>query len=401
MKTFKGKIEVKIGDVLYVGTVNLKPSDEAPSRQKYAVYGVRIDRKNSDPEAAVEYIGNAAGFTPARGNDAGSWKDNPIFNKIKPCLVINGEPSCYLNPDNFSETIDGRLLGAIRNHCDTMIEFDKIYYRITQDENYNYVEVADSEESLKDGFTDWAFSYKGKVRDKFYIGAYKGYIRHGRLRSIPDVMPTTDKTIGEFREAAQANGVGYEITAFNKLLLLQVLYLIRFKSLNSQVALGKGLTGTCSIGETGLTDTKGLYYGEQDDSTHVKCHGLEDFWGNIFEWVDGLVTVGDEIKIADGNFNDKGDNYETAAKIDKNVYGVITEIHGNNKLGFLPKTADDYIEAGRTHYCNYGSVYPGSLPVLGGAAWSGSGAGAFRLSVSRWAVDAFPGLGARLLLCTE
>ena len=233
-----GKIEIEISGVKYTATVEFKetPKAEAKETPKYKAWGVRIDRTVKDPEKAVEYIGDAQGYEPARGANPGSWDNHPVFNKIKPCLLKEGKVAVYLNPNDYCYTEGGSSVDELRDFFDTMVEFSKLYYRIHQDERYTYAEVTDDPASLADGFTDYAYSYKGKVRDKFYIGAYKGVIKGEKLRSVFGELPTGNKTIGAFRTAAQANGTGYEILPFNKLTLLQVLYLIRYKSLDSRAA---------------------------------------------------------------------------------------------------------------------------------------------------------------------
>ena len=397
-----GTIEIEIAGIKYSGAVELTEAPRATANKpQYKAWGVRIDRENSDPEEAVEYIGEAAGYIPADGTEPGSWDDNPVFAKIKPCLLCNGKVVDYLDPNDYGRTADGEPIGKMRAYFDTMVEFGKIFYRIRKDEHYTYVEITDDARSLADGFTDYAFSYKGEVKDKFYIGAYKGHIVDGKLRSISGVLPESRKTIGTFRTAAQANGNGYEITPFNKLTLLQALYVVRYKSLDSRAALGKGYTEADSYAPTGNTDKDGLYFGNQDGKRQVKCHGIEDLWGNIFEWVDGFVTT-DKIKIADGNFNDNGDGYEIAADLPNTVCGAITDIHGDNMLGFVPKEADDDLCAGEAYYCNYGSTWSDgtiNLPYFGGNRSNGAGAGAFRLFCNFSASDASPVIGARLCFC--
>ncbi len=397
-----GTIEIEIAGIKYSGAVELTEAPRATANKpQYKAWGVRIDRENSDPEEAVEYIGEAAGYIPADGTEPGSWADNPVFAKIKPCLLCNGKVVDYLDPNDYGRTADGEPIGKMRAYFDTMVEFGKIFYRIRKDEHYTYVEITDDARSLADGFTDYAFSYKGEVKDKFYIGAYKGHIVDGKLRSISGVLPESRKTIGTFRTAAQANGNGYEITPFNKLTLLQALYVVRYKSLDSRAALGKGYTEADSYAPTGNTDKDGLYFGNQDGKRQVKCHGIEDLWGNIFEWVDGFVTT-DKIKIADGNFNDNGDGYEIAADLPNTVCGAITDIHGDNMLGFVPKEADDDLCAGEAYYCNYGSTWSDgtiNLPSFGGARSVGAYAGAFCFNCYYSASYAFAGLGARLCFC--
>ena len=397
-----GTIEIEIAGIKYSGAVELTEAPRATANKpQYKAWGVRIDRENSDPEEAVEYIGEAAGYIPADGTEPGSWADNPVFAKIKPCLLCNGKVVDYLDPNDYGRTADGEPIGKMRAYFDTMVEFGKIFYRIRKDEHYTYVEITDDARSLADGFTDYAFSYKGEVKDKFYIGAYKGHIVDGKLRSISGVLPESRKTIGAFRTAAQANGNGYEITPFNKLTLLQALYVVRYKSLDSRAALGKGYTEADSYAPTGNTDEDGLYFGNQDGERQVKCHGIEDLWGNIFEWVDGFVTT-DKIKIADGNFNDNGDGYEIAADLPNTVCGAITDIHGDNMLGFVPKEADDDLCAGEAYYCNYGSTWSDgtiNLPIFGGSRSCGAYAGAFCFGCGDSASSALAYVGARLCFC--
>ncbi len=397
-----GTIEIEIAGIKYSGAVELTEVPKVTvNKPQYKAWGVRIDRENSDPEEAVEYIGEAARYMPADGTKPGSWADNPVFAKIKPCLLCDGRVVDYLDPNDYGRTASGEPIGKMRAYFDTMVEFGKIFYRIRKDEHYTYVEITDDARSLADGFTDYAFSYKGKVRDKFYIGAYKGHIVDGKLRSISGVLPANNKTIGAFRKTAQANGNGYEILPFNKLTLLQALYVVRYKSLDSRAALGKGYTEADSFAPTGNTDKDGLYFGSQDGDVQMKCHGIEDLWGNIFEWVDGFITT-DKIKIADGNFNDKGDGYEIAANLPNMVCGAITDIHGDNKLGFAPSEADDNLRAGEAYYCNYGSTWrsdAGCVPFFGGYYGFGADAGAFQLSCLCSASNAFPSIGARLCFC--
>ncbi len=404
MKTknkISGKIELEIAGVRYSGMVELSEAPRATEKSTYKAWGVRIDRKNNDPYTSVEYIGAAAGYNPAIGASPGSWADNPIFAKIKPCLFKDGAVVAYLDPNDYNKTTDGRAVDVLRNYFDTMVEFGRMYYRICKDERYTYVEVTDDEKALADGFTDGAFRYKGKPRKFFYIGAYKGYIEKGKLRSINSKMPSANETIGAFRKAAQANGEGYEIMPFNKLTLLQVLYIIRYKNLNSRAALGKGVTESRDFVQTGGTDVGGLYIGSPYGTAQVKCHGIEDLWGNIFEWVDGFITT-DKIKIADGNFNDTADGYETVADLPESVYGLITDIYGDNKLGFIPKAADDDAEMGESYYCNYGATWRDDtayLPIFGGNRGGGARAGAFCFRCYFSASSASARIGARLCFC--
>ena len=141
-----------------------------------------------------------------------------------------------------------------------------------------------------------------------------GYVdANNKLRSLSGKVAADTKTIGAFRTTAQANGDGYEQLTWNKLTALQVLYLVMFKNLNSQAALGQGYTNNSTeYHNTGVLDAKGMNHGTDSGATAndaVKFCGIEDFFGNKFQWVDGYINGTNLIKIADGNFNDTGEGY--------------------------------------------------------------------------------------------
>jgi hypothetical protein len=265
------------------GENKLAPSALFGNIEKVVTYGVRIDTTNSNPLTALTYTDDAAGMAPSRGND-GEYVKGDLelcfpWNRIKPCLLKNGEVVGYLNPNNFAEFIDGRAADITSGDAgDVMIEIPRFYYKISRVGDFVDIKVSNVKQ---EGFTDWAFSYNGEVKDRFYVGAYLGYVDgNNKLRSLSGKTVTGELTIGQFRTAAQANGTGYEQLSFNKLTALQVLFVLQFKNLNSQAALGAGLTGD-DFKPTGANDTNGMNYGTTSAATQVKFNGIEDFWGNI------------------------------------------------------------------------------------------------------------------------
>ena len=362
-------------------------------------YGVKIDKSNSNPESAVEYTDGAAGLTPSSGNGGnfipGSWSDKYPFNKIRPCLVKNGAVVGYLNPDNYAQFEDGAAADITSGNAgDVMVEIPRFYYKISHNDTHTFVQISSAP---LDGFTDKAFRYNGELTDAFYVGAYSGYVdSNNKLRSLSGKTPTGSKTIGAFRTAAHANGDGYEQLNFYKLTALQILYLIRYKSLNSQAALGQGYTGGSAAAQTGATDANGMNYGDTSTTGRVKCNGIEDFFGNIFQWVDGYKSTSNSVKTADGNFNDNATGYEEHPCTVPNNGGYLKDVVGDNELAFTPKT---FSGSSSTYYADYGSLYSGFLPAFGGGWADGAGAGAFYLSCSYSASSSIPSFGARLLLC--
>ena len=370
-----------------------------------ATYTVRIDQSDKNPLTCCVYMDDAVGME--KGSSA--WDEKEIFRSIKPCMFKNGEVQYYLNPDDFQYDIDGnevstekRVYGA---DGDMMIEFGKFAYRIYDEDNYVYVSISNDAETIA---KDPKFSYLPFTRnelgdcEKIYIGAYLGRIDNGKLRSLQGV-PTAEQTIGQFRTAAQANGEGYEQYTFYQHTMLQCLYLIRYGNLNGQAALGKGYTEAEEAGIVGTTFNVGMYHGNPEDGTvHVKFAGIEDFYGNLGQFTDGIYCSDTyHAMAATTGFNDIASGYTDLGAIGVDAMGGIIEtIWGDTALGFIPKT---YVTEGEMtensfeeNYSDYAGVGAGGLAVVGAFFDSGAVGGPFYLVLGAPAGFAVPVIGARL-----
>lgn len=387
------------GNVVSVvdGKVVVQDGDENIELARvHQIYGVSIDLSNSNPETAVTYTDDAVGMA------AGSpeWYKMNIFKNIKPCLFKNGAVVGYLNPDNFAQFADGTAADITSgNSGDVMIEIPKTGYRITKSGNTLTVQVTDAPNKK-------GFSYKAHTRtddgdrEKLYIGAFLGSNVSSKLRSLSGKSPQNNTTLTDFRTQAQANGTGYDLLAFYPMTLLQCLYLIMYKNLNSQSALGMGYVGDMNWEylqkNTGATIDKGMCYGSSDDMEQMKFLGIEDFWGNLYQWIDGLVSTSNyHALVATDGFNDTGENYTDLGALSTNsIYGYMKAPQGSNDAGFIIGTGGG---SSSTYFSDYAGFYGGCVPVFGGCFDDGAYAGAFRLSVIYSPDDADDYSGGRLM----
>ena len=374
------------------------------------VFSYTIDSTKSSPTEAVTYTGDCAGFTPATMGDSfnwGSWADKWPFNEIKPCLVKNRAVVGYLNPNNYLEFEDGTPADIESGDAgDCMVEFPKMYLGMSTDAQ-GITTVTITNDATVEGVYDDAFVYKGKSYSKFYVGAFKGYVLNSKLRSLSGKSPTGSKTIGEFRTAAQANGEGYEQTQWYQLMLRQALYILLFKNLNSQAALGAGNTYSSSKTNTGGLNSNGVNYGSTSASVQVKCLGIEDFWGNIYEWVDGIATRYFYIYTAKGGmYNDDVVGYNVAKTVEDAVGGNVywdymTKAQGTRELGFAPLQAAG---SESTYYCDKVTLYltddistdKVSIAIFGGRWRGDTSCGVFNLDVNSSVSHTDENVGARL-----
>ena len=360
-----------------------------------AVFGVSIDLTNSNPETSVTYTDDAIGM------EAGSsaWYEKAIFKDIRPCLFKDGAVVGYLNPDNFAQFEDGSAADITSGDAgDVMIEIPKTGYKITNANNVLTVQITN--DPKKDGFCYKAHTRANEGdREKLYIGAFLGSNKANKLRSISGVAPQNNTTLTDFRIQAKANGAGYDLFAFYPMTLLQCLYLIKYKNLNSQAALGEGYTGDMDwefmAKNTGATIDKGMDYGSADAMEQMKFLGIEDFWGNLYQWIDGLVSSNDgNALVATDNFNDTGDGYTDAGFVSNGDGGYLKVPQGTNELGFMFGQGGG---SATTYFSDSAIFAPGYVPCFGGSFVDGSYAGAFQLVVDSYPGDARDGLGGRLM----
>jgi hypothetical protein len=363
----------------------------------YKVYGVLIDIPNSNPETAVTYTDDAVGMT----GGSTAWDSTGIFKNIKPCVLKNGVVQYYLDPSDFSKKADGTAADITSgNDGDVMIEIPKIGFKIETASTKMIVKVTDNPNASSEGFRYYAHTRTTEGdRDKLYVGAYLGYLKinTNALRSLSNKPPISGYELSTCRSLANNNGEGYDILSFYPLTLLQCLYLIRYKNLNSQAALGSGLVSSDKATNTGMTDTNGMYYGETSQTSHVKFAGIEDFWGNLSYWIDGLHTNSSgHILTAYDNFNTDATNYISLGEkgVTGEIVGYMRHVMGTTEKGFICKS-DGGSET--TFFSDTGSIGDNSFAAFGGSYDNGSAAGVFRLIFTYMRTDKDEAIGSRLM----
>lgn len=319
-------------------------------------YGIKIDQNNADAEAACTYIGSAVGFTPLRVNrdngicNYGSWKsviDN-VF-KPKPCLLKSRRNVfAYLNPNDFSKTVSGESADINSgNSGDVMIEFSKCWYSFELTDNGRYLtfKVTGDDMTGEKGWTCAAFAEEdgsGIYADKFYYGAYEGSCINGKLRSLHSQnLLTHNVYYWEYRQYATANGAGYQIETYTKRMYILGLLLLVTKSRDLQTAIGFGIADDTDWGgRDGSVPTRGLFYGYNNGGYHVITFGIENLWGNLHHYVDGIAysTYGFFYKES-GPYRNPFMSNNDASPIDLSLYGYKKFPFTHMPIGIITKMA--------------------------------------------------------------
>jgi hypothetical protein len=359
------------------GAINMTPENNISGTPRAAtIFGVSIDLTNSNPETAVTYTDDAVNMTPSSAD----WEQQPIFRDIKPCILRDGVVQYYLDPDDFTKKADGSASDLTGGFGDVMVEIPKIGLAINTSADGNTLTVRVTDVADADGFHYYAHTRQTEGDcEKLYIGAYAGYVSNGKLRSISGVKSTVSQTISNLRTYAQAGGDGYDQITFYAMTLIQALFLIRFKTRDSQAVIGYGLFGNEPEDRlpSGGTNSRGMFYGDTSGQTQIKCFGIEDLWGNLAFYADGIMLDSSyNILTAFANFNNTGSGYTNHGQIStSNLTGFIVTPRGDSETGFLPKTVGGSTTTYFTDRCD--GTKPGTVVRYGGLSGAVTNGGIF------------------------
>ena len=392
------------------------------------IYGFHINGAESDPDAAVSYLKDAQGMTPAKMNftaqefEYGSWGD--AFFMPKPCMLkSDGTVDYYLNPNDFTKKEDGTASDVANTSYDgnAMMEWQHIWVKIVPDSNPKSGSVYISDHQVDSTYKDYAnHNANGVAVEHFYTPIYNGSLdSNNKLRSLSGQALSKTLTTTNQRTYAKANNPGstilWDIECLADRQLINFLLILISKSLNTQAKFGQGASsdGSEAVNDTfrtGVHNTKGLFFGTNSgaisDSSFnncVKIFGMENYYGLQWRRTCGLIDASGDLKIKltrnteDGttvtDYNENGSGYiSSGVTPDGTSGGYISEVNFDNQ-SMLPKVAAG---SASTYFCDslwYNNTVT-AFALFGGGSSYGALVGAFCLYLSDTASAAYWIIGA-------
>ena len=141
-----------------------------------------------------------------------------------------------------------------------------------------------------------------------------------------------------------------------------------------------------------------MNYGTTSQTTQIKCLGIEDLWGNVYEWVDGIYSSSTRnilTAIYNKDMNDTGSGYQDNGQgATSNIGNYMSKPQGTTGTGFVAKEVNG---STTTYFCDYANLYASFIAYAGGDYGNADGAGVFRLSVDYSASSSNTNVGGRLI----
>ena len=417
------------------------------------IYGVEVDFVNKK----FTRLAGAVNRTPGEGFDGIN-----CFGGRKRCNLTNdGRVAAYYGETGFSTT--GKLTQAVDRNPegtetpDTTLQFASgtvVQVMVEQPKFYYKVVPLNVEKKHKGGITRKvryyvsdtpkagfklhpAFVENGNENEKIYVAAFEGSLYDASaavyilddsqvadftadmLSSIANAKPlsglTQSATRANVRKLAEKRGSGWEQAYAATVSASQMLMLIEYASFNMQSCIGNGAVSKTDDGATNMSEPTGTTINLGNASgvaanfngiQMISYRGEENFWGNIWGWVDGInqymdaTTHEGTIYIADHTFTDDIGTgaYEDAGIIAVFGDGYVSAFCYSEKYDwlFIPGELLGNTALPVGDYCWNGNT--GWRVAILGARWnSGLSAGAFCWSLDNASSVRGRSIGGRLV----
>ena len=199
------------------------------------------------------------------------WKGMEEYN------IVNGTVGAKRGEPGFSRAND------------TVVLIPEFYYKVVDDsankKRYYYVS------SMKiSGFE----KHPGSGR---YVGKYNTASGHV---SRTGKSPLVSITRASARSGAKSKGSGWYEYDYASWCAIGLLYIIEYADWNTQSKIGKGYSSGSSAISSGGTDSMTYHTGRAsgtDGATAVQYRHIENPWGNVFDWVDGVNFNGSTVYV--------------------------------------------------------------------------------------------------------
>ena len=265
-----------------------------------SVFGVSWDSSNpstaltrltkaNDPNKLVT-VDITTEPVPAVGTGSGS---SP-FDSYMPWM---GMEECTLNNATGKVSSKKGDPGFKRTSIDrpVMVKIPEFYYKIERVGSIFRYYIADGPVdglSLHPGSGD---NYLGRYEAGEASSGTMGLI----LASYSGTTPSVSKTRSTFRDYARNMASGFQLRDIAAWCAYDLLYLVEYADWDGQKKIAQGLVNNPSVNKTGLTDAMVYHTGRANssDNSAVQYRWIENPWGNVSEFIDGINVYGQSVYI--------------------------------------------------------------------------------------------------------
>jgi hypothetical protein len=351
----------------------------------------------------------------------------PVHDACKICLVTPGNEGAgdvVLNQSDYTHDAQGNLVDLTGSQGHVMLRVPKFYvgYDFSgSTHNWRISLMPFAGSSVHPAFVkagvEVPYRYIGVYEAAWYDVSAGVYVdgdgtnsafdaSDDKLGSIVGKKPLTNKTRAQFRDAAARVGAGWQLMDFNLHAALKILYITKYADFDSQTVLGAGNTRgsgwdfAAHISATGkVLSVTAVGQSTVGGNSGDYCNllGIENPYGDIWEWVDGWNILDGVNYVSDNpNFfaDDTATNYSLFGSTNPTDNGWQNTLQAN--IALLPASIG---ASDATKLCDYYYYYNAAgwrPPSVGGDVVNGSRSGLLGHDASLISSRAYSAIGGRL-----
>lgn len=267
---------------------------------------------------------------------------NVTWNASQPSPLLNWttiDGQTKVTPPDFNVTAPWKNIGRVNKSDQVMVYYPKFWYYTTYNGTSNSFtySISDVNVTSPQYKVHPAFISDGHELNAVYLGAYEAAVQYTNLSynagdfagvdtaavtgdmlaSYPGLKPASGQnnslTLPVFRTLAQNRNrgasynqsQGWQLMTFQQVSAVEDLYIDEYANWNSQATIGAGVTNLASgtgnqAVNTGSTSALGNATGNASVmhssgvwTYPINMRGLENVWGNMLEWIDGINIKAD------------------------------------------------------------------------------------------------------------
>lgn len=298
------------------------PSDKTTIAASY----ITLDQTKTDPAEMISGDVNGIAIRWIRCNS----------HRVLGKRTADGVMSvCRLNDNNSNYFHDGAEADLTGGQGDVFMRLPQFFYHAEEIET-DVWKIGFSPNKEADDWKEWD--------GNDLIGVYKAYYGT-ELESKSGVTPSGYISQSDFKTYAQARGTGYSLVKWKHHSILAFLFYAMYGNTDCQSICGNGPSATGEV--TGNADSLGMtdtVAGENGNYGFVNFWGLENWWGDLFEFIDNVSCLNQLWTITEEDGSTR--NIHTDVTDD----GFISNVYIGENLDMIPRGIRGSYSTG---FCDY------------------------------------------------
>lgn len=299
--------------------------------------------------------------------------------------------------------LDITQLWTLTSGDNVMIAFPVRWIKMSK--SWSTVTLSITEELDKAGYQyyahcTWTLSSPWTPKDAFYLWAYEATLSSDVFKSWSWASPVVSQNIVMSSWYSRQNWTWYNILWYYQRMYINCLYIMKYWNPDSQSVVGRWYTGWSSRVNTWWTNSQtNATYWTTSSTVQCKLFWLEDWWGNVNEWVWWAYTDSGKAlytQLSWYTWSMSGWEFTWGYIASSNSWQNLSSIvWTNNVLFWTDNTVKN--SSYNTYYCDYNSIATSSVAASWWFYSCNSMAWVFYITFTRWTNNTSSAVWARIM----